>query len=58
MTVICDDETKEKLALKEAMRKTGTKRVREACALFVAELKVHHPFPNTPRLANTSHMTM
>lgn len=40
MTVLCDDETAEKKPLKEAMRTTGVKRVREACAVFVAELKV------------------
>merc|ERR1719502_678331 len=39
MTVVLDDETKAKLPLKEAMRKEGAKRIREACMAFVKELK-------------------
>ena len=39
MTVVCDDETKAKLPLKEAMRKAGGKKIREACMAFVKELK-------------------
>lgn len=39
MTVACDDENSEKKPLKEAMRTTGAKRIREACIAWVAELK-------------------
>ena len=39
MTVACDEETGDKRALKEAMRTTGQKKIREACAVWVAELK-------------------
>jgi len=39
MTVVCDDETTAKRPLKEAMRTTGCKRVREACMSFVKQLK-------------------
>jgi len=39
MTVTCDDETSAKGPLKEAMRKQGAKKIREACAAWVAELK-------------------
>jgi len=39
MTVTCDEETAEKRPLKEAMRKEGTKKIREACATWVAEVK-------------------
>jgi len=39
MSVVCDEESKAKLPLKEAMRKQGCKRVREACMAFVKELK-------------------
>lgn len=39
MTVVCDEETKAKLPLKEAMRKTGAKKIREACLSFVKQLK-------------------
>ena len=40
MTVICDDETAAMKPLKEAMRTTGCKGVREACMRFVKQLKV------------------
>jgi len=39
MTVELDDEAKAKMPLKEAMRTTGCKRVREACLSFVKQLK-------------------
>lgn len=39
MTVACDDESAAKRPLKEAMRLKGAKRIREACALWVAEVK-------------------
>jgi len=39
MTVICDDETAAMKPLKEAMRTTGCKRVREASMRFVKQLK-------------------
>merc|ERR1719502_755513 len=39
MTVVLDDEKKNKMPLKEAMRTTGAKRIREACIAFVKELK-------------------
>merc|ERR1719478_1406939 len=39
MTVVLDDEAKAKMPLKEAMRTTGAKRIREACMAFVKELK-------------------
>jgi len=39
MNVLLDDETKAKLPLKEAMRKQGAKRIREACIVFVKQLK-------------------
>ena len=34
-----EDESKAKMPLKEAMRTTGAKRIREACLVFVKELK-------------------
>ena len=39
MTIVLDDETKDKLVLKEAMRKEGAKKIREVCMAFVKELK-------------------
>uniref|UniRef100_A0A7S2NE20 Activator of Hsp90 ATPase AHSA1-like N-terminal domain-containing protein n=1 Tax=Haptolina brevifila TaxID=156173 RepID=A0A7S2NE20_9EUKA len=39
MTVDCEDETKAKMPLKEAMRTVGCKRVREACMSFVKTLR-------------------
>ena len=39
MTVACDEETADKRPLKEAMRTDGAKKIREACASWVAELK-------------------
>jgi activator of HSP90 ATPase len=39
MTVTLDDEANAKRPLKEAMRTTGAKRIREACMAFVARLK-------------------
>ena len=39
MTVMCDEETKAKGPLKEAMRTAGAKRIREVCMGFVKELK-------------------
>jgi activator of HSP90 ATPase len=39
MTIVCDEETKAKLPLKEAMRKAGAKKIREACVAFVKQLK-------------------
>merc|ERR1719502_748710 len=39
MTIVLDDEKKNKMPLKEAMRTTGAKRIREACIQFVKELK-------------------
>jgi len=39
MSVVLDDESKAKLPLKEAMRVAGAKRIREACILFVKQLK-------------------
>lgn len=39
MTIVLDDETKDKIPLKDAMRTTGAKRIREACILFVKQLK-------------------
>ena len=39
MTVVLDDESKAKQPLKEAMRKTGCKKIREQCIAFVKELK-------------------
>ena len=39
MTVVVDEEKAEKRPLKEAMRTTGAKRIREACIKFVKELK-------------------
>ena len=39
MTVVLEDESKAKMPLKEAMRTTGAKRIREACLVFVKELK-------------------
>jgi len=39
MTVVLDDEKKDKMPLKEAMRTTGVKRIREACISFVKQLK-------------------
>jgi len=41
MTVTCDDETGAKKPLKEAMRITGAKRIREQCNVWVAELKAN-----------------
>jgi hypothetical protein len=40
LSVTLDEESAAKMPLKEAMRTTGVKRIREACAGFVAELKV------------------
>ena len=39
MTVAVEEETDAKRPLKEAMRTTGCKRVREACMTFVKQLK-------------------
>merc|ERR1719502_830161 len=39
MNVVLDDEKKNKLPLKEAMRTVGAKRIREACITFVKQLK-------------------
>merc|ERR1719217_1817945 len=39
LTVVCDEETGAKRPLKEAMRTSGAKRIREACIKFVRELK-------------------
>ena len=54
MTTVLDDETKDKMPLKEAMRTTGSKRIREACMAFVKELKEtvmkgHEPPPQKAR---------
>ena len=37
MTVVVDEEKAEKRPLKEAMRTTGAKRIREACIKFVKD---------------------
>jgi len=39
MTIVLDDEKKDKMPLKEAMRTAGAKKIREACLVFVKQLK-------------------
>ena len=39
MTTVLDDEAKAKMPLKEAMRTSGSKKIREACITFVKQLK-------------------
>ena len=53
MTVTLDEETDAKRPLKEAMRKTGGKRIRDACMTFVQRLKGNISEGNEGKMVTT-----